>query len=57
MYLGKNRMRFQNEQGYAVPEDTLIKAYEASPEFGDKVTFLEWLKRQKFVLPKPSEAR
>jgi len=42
-------MRFQNEKGYAVPEDTLIEAYKVSPDFGDKITFLEWLKKQKLV--------
>lgn len=49
-------MRFENKEGFKVLEDTLIQAYAASPDFGDEVSFLEWLKRQGFQLPKPTEA-
>lgn len=48
-------MRFQHKEGYAVMEDTLIKTFEASPDF-KTVSFMEWLKQHGFLLPKPSEA-
>ena len=47
-------MRFERVDGIRVPEELLIKTYETSPD-KNTVTFMEWLKKQGFKTPKPSE--